>query len=207
MLDHQARETISCDYFLDALADPDFAFKVRERNPVDLDSALRIALQLEVWTKDVDRLRNEKRFDERKTRELTKPEPNSDQRMETVVKTNEALRKELAEQRKKIVELEEQMAKSALTIQQTETKTSETNGRSRNFACWGCGDSGHSLSACTKKTMDEKKQLYENHRTVPNSLRPIWEKPNRTCIMVKYKKHRIRALVDTGSDITIAGND
>jgi len=55
-LDHQTRETISSDYFLDALVDPDFALKVRERHPEDLDSALRIALQLEVWTKGVDRL-------------------------------------------------------------------------------------------------------------------------------------------------------
>jgi len=93
MLDHQARETISCDYFLDAVADPDFAFKVRERMPVDLGSTLRIALQLEVWMKDVDRLRNEKRSDERKTPEFTKSELRSDQ----VMKKNEALRKEAAE--------------------------------------------------------------------------------------------------------------
>ena len=73
-LDHQAGEAISCGYFLYALADPDFAFKVCERNPVDLDSALRVALQLEVWTKDVDRLRNEKKSDEKKTPEITKTE-------------------------------------------------------------------------------------------------------------------------------------
>jgi len=48
-LDHRARETIACDYFIDALVDPDFALKVRERSPANLDSALRIALQLEVW--------------------------------------------------------------------------------------------------------------------------------------------------------------
>jgi len=58
-LDHHARETMACDYFIDALADPNFALKVRERSPVNLDSALRIALQLEVWTKDVDRTRND----------------------------------------------------------------------------------------------------------------------------------------------------
>ena len=56
-MEHRTREVISCDYFLDALGDPDFALKIRERHPEDLDSALRIALQLEVWTKDSDRLR------------------------------------------------------------------------------------------------------------------------------------------------------
>ena len=38
------------DHFLDALDDPDLALKIRERQPSNLDSALRIALQLEVWT-------------------------------------------------------------------------------------------------------------------------------------------------------------
>ena len=35
-LDRKARETISCDYFIDALSDPNFALKVRERFPKDL---------------------------------------------------------------------------------------------------------------------------------------------------------------------------
>ena len=59
-LDHKARELIGCDYFVDALDEPTFALKVRERAPQDLDSALRVALQLEVWTKDVDRKQKEK---------------------------------------------------------------------------------------------------------------------------------------------------
>jgi len=54
-MDQHHRESIACDYFIDALADPDFALKVREREPKKLDDALRIALQLEVWTKDVER--------------------------------------------------------------------------------------------------------------------------------------------------------
>jgi len=45
---------MTCDYFIDALNDPNFALKVRERFPKDLDAALRVALQLEVWSKDVD---------------------------------------------------------------------------------------------------------------------------------------------------------
>ena len=44
----QTREVISCDHFLDAIADPDLELKIRERQPSDLDSALNIALQLEV---------------------------------------------------------------------------------------------------------------------------------------------------------------
>ena len=47
-LDHKARELMACNYFTDALDEPNLALKVRERLPGDLDSAFRIALQLEV---------------------------------------------------------------------------------------------------------------------------------------------------------------
>jgi len=40
------------DYFLDALDDPDFAVRVRERQPATLDAALAMALQMEVWAKN-----------------------------------------------------------------------------------------------------------------------------------------------------------
>jgi len=52
-LDHQHRETIACDYFIDALAEPDFALKVRERVPTDLD-ALLDALPVPTSSSDTD---------------------------------------------------------------------------------------------------------------------------------------------------------
>ena len=39
--DHKTRELISCDYFIDALADPKLGLKIRERQAKDLDSALQ----------------------------------------------------------------------------------------------------------------------------------------------------------------------
>jgi len=110
-LDHQTRETISCDYFLDELADPDFALKFRERHPEDLDSAIRIALQLEVWTKDVDRLRCEKtqeKSEVKRTREVTKTE------VAPFARANEALKKEVVDQKKRIAVLEARMAKHSI---------------------------------------------------------------------------------------------
>ena len=88
---------------MDSLADPDFALKVRERHPEDLHSAVRMALQLEVWTKDIARLRGEKpqeRNEVKKTREVTKTEA------APTVRENEALKKGLADQKRKIAELE-----------------------------------------------------------------------------------------------------
>jgi hypothetical protein len=51
-LSQEAREAVACDYFIDALDDPDFALKIRERSPALLDEALRAALRLEAWMKD-----------------------------------------------------------------------------------------------------------------------------------------------------------
>jgi len=72
--DHKTREVISCDYFIDALANPELGLKIRERQPKDLDAALHIALQLEVWHKDSERLQlalPKLIADNKKLRELT----------------------------------------------------------------------------------------------------------------------------------------
>ena len=76
----QMREEITCDHFLDALADPDFALKIRERHPADLDSALQIALQLEVWTADArlresGKLERENNKEGRRVREISNTKP------------------------------------------------------------------------------------------------------------------------------------
>ena len=125
-----------------------------KRHSEDLDSALRMPLQLEVWTKDRDRLRGEKtqeRNEVKRTREVTKTEA------APTVRGNEALKKEVADQKRKIAELEEQMAKKSIRDQQDEAKTAEADKRPRPFACWGCGELGHSLRTCLKRTMQEKK--------------------------------------------------
>ena len=72
--DHKTRELISCNYFIDALADPELGLKIRERQPTDLDSALHTALQLEVWTKDSERMSQAMAklpVDDKKVREFT----------------------------------------------------------------------------------------------------------------------------------------
>jgi len=101
------------------------------------------------------------------------------------------------------------MAKNSIRDQQDEAKTAEADKTPRPFACWGCGELGHSLRTCSKRTMQEKKQFWEAHnsREATKDVRPISEKQVRTCILVEFKHHRLNALVDTGSDITIAGNN
>jgi len=62
-------------------------YKVRERMPKNLDSALRIALQLEVWTKDVDRVRQDLQKD-RRTRAVAKAEAKKQGPNRNSVRTN-----------------------------------------------------------------------------------------------------------------------
>ena len=52
-----AREEIACDHFINALDDPEFALKVKERAPRLLDEALNVALRLEAWAKSINRPR------------------------------------------------------------------------------------------------------------------------------------------------------
>ena len=91
------------------------------------------------------------------------------------MRENEALKKEVADQKRKIAELEARMAKNSIRDQQDEAKTAEADKRSRPLACWGCGELGHSLRTCSKRTMQEKKQLWEAHnsREATKDVRPI----------------------------------
>ena len=68
-LHSSSRETIACDYYIDSLNDPDFALKVRERNPSSLDDVLRIALQLEAWIRDTNRQKGDETSVKMKMRE------------------------------------------------------------------------------------------------------------------------------------------
>ena len=68
-LPSSSRETSACDYYIDSLNDPDFALKVRERNPSSLDDALRIALQLEAWIRDTNRQKGDETSVKMKMRE------------------------------------------------------------------------------------------------------------------------------------------
>ena len=73
-VEHQIQEVMATDYFLNGLGDAKLTLKVRERNPKNLDAALRIALQLEVWTKDSYRLQQVKTprpAENKKSREIT----------------------------------------------------------------------------------------------------------------------------------------
>ena len=58
----------------------------------------------------------------------------------------------------------------------------------------------HPVMDCPNKIPEEKDRIRASHS--PWHVRPIEEKHVETCITLRYKKRRISALVDTGSDLT-----
>jgi len=118
--DRKARETMACDNFIDALNDPDLALKVRERSPKDLDSALRIALQLEVWSTNVDRSQWDRAVKDRKARELARTENKQDQ-------TTELPKKRMIELEKQFTDLQKSNQAEAPSNPKTEKQPSESD--------------------------------------------------------------------------------
>jgi len=74
-----AREEIACDHFTNALNNAEFALKVKERAPMSLDEALRIALRLEAWHKSTYMPKNDENRIERPRQRIRttgkQPEP------------------------------------------------------------------------------------------------------------------------------------
>ena len=128
-LEHRAREIMACDYFIDALGDPNFDLKVRERFPKDPDTALQVALQLEVWSKYVDQSTRK----ERRAREIAEPGKKN--------KQTDMLKKQVAELQKQLAELQKKDQTASLTkgvaeleAHLTEAKSSTATASDRNTA-------------------------------------------------------------------------
>lgn len=220
------REGISCDYFIDALADLDLILQVRQQNPKTLDEALRVAQRLEIWAKNTDHLRNEEKRsrEDKRVREVMKADK-PDQKTESLAKAHEALKREMAEYKKQTEEYKKQMEKQMDEMRQAMTKVNvggpspsprlepssseDTQQRSPgSFACFGCSSTEHALRECPAKTAEEKRQIWNHYgRPTQRRVRPLNETKTHTCVWVKYKKRRISALLDTGSDITVVGTD
>ena len=92
-----ARKSIACDYYVDALDDPDFALKVRERAPTSLDEALRVSLQLEAWSRDARRMRNEEASRVKPKARSAKPDEGNERFENRLTRMEEDIQKRLDE--------------------------------------------------------------------------------------------------------------
>jgi len=223
--DHKTREVLSCDYFIDALGDPELGLKIRERQPKDLDGALHIALQLEVWRKDSERLSQtlpQPSAENKTLQEVTQQGDASQTESET---DTDSQRKLVAEQAKLMDKLRQIVAMGAMQ----DTPRPFYSGSKSQPGTWvpvnwyACGQSGHMARNCpmhsevngnfsTASAGSDSDQSDGGQASpqVNSQIRYIQlakDKPPKTGIRVWSRACKILALLDTGSDITIAGRD
>jgi len=85
-----------------------------------------------------------------------------------------------------------------------------------NSGCFNCGNPAHRVRDCPAPSAEQRRP--EQQPTPPPQLstppqpdvKPVKnrsDKQDKTCIWVKYRQHKLSALIDTGSDISIAGED
>ena len=242
----EMRDQVTCDSFLDALGDPELAFKIRERQPTDLDSALRIALQLEVWAKEMNR-----------HRETSRPERTEGRRLRETDRKDEFNKNQDTMNSKKHTGYARGTSRNQAVgayadgyrppaaaryaapnahggpvapprprgqypanygraeVAQPPNGYGNRNG---NFyqapvlfpRCYNCGDPTHRARECP--TRPDRPPTPAPQVIAPRQpdVRPMKrrsDKPEKTCIRVRYRHHKLSALIDTGSDVSLAGQD
>jgi len=268
----QTRDVIIGDYFLDALGDPDFALKVRERQPEDLDAALRVASQLEVLGADAMRLKEGPKLERgegKRVREISSKKPNGEVNQKKLEeKMEERMEAKFAEFEGRIPAASNNGGYRGKYRQSGSSRHTAPNsyngaqpprngrfpmnsrgpnpgshpnnfvgplmnyGVNGNFyqlpnsfaGCFGCGDPSHRMRECPRYSAKQQQLMLQQQgipqqqpppqqppaTQQPPDVRPVKdpsEKKDKTCIWVKYRQHKISALIDTGSDVSISGED
>jgi len=232
----EMRDQVTCDSFLDALA-----FKMRERQPTDLNSALRIALQLEVWAKEMNRHRGSPRPDRmegRRVREINRKDEFHKNQDTTNSKRHTGYPRGVARNQAgapaggyRPPAAARYAAPSApggptapprprgqypASYGRAEVAQPSRGNGNRNLyqapvmfsGCYNCGDPSHHARECpTRPTTPAPQAVVPRQPDVQPMKRRSDKKIEKTCIRVKYHQHKLSALIDTGSDVSIAGQD
>ena len=206
----KARDTIACDYFIDALDDVDLALKVRERNPKTLDEALHCAQQIEVWMKEAAR----KKGDKDKLVQATRGKDKAIRGVASI--TNEAADRILEHVNKSLQKLEAKIDKIAsvskpapIPVSQAETSPIVHNSTSNRTErrCFNCDEVGHLARQCKKHNSQAAGSGNRNppaSETAPTSptIRTINQDKGHVYMPVQIRKTRMQCTLDSGSDIT-----
>jgi hypothetical protein len=225
-----AREVMASDYFIDSLGDPQFALKIRERNPSSLDDTLRVALQLEAYQKDAERHRDASADEVAKLR--GKP-------VRSVKVENEkvsTLEAELSAMRKELTELkacsQRNISQSSFPVQVgwqsaqpplfSGMPMGQMSQHVRDTApklwaprrCFNCGDQSHFKRDCpylseSKNTSysnapRQVQQGNNNDQSMNAQTRSSsCMQGGRVYLQMKLKGEKVDCLLDSGSEVTL----
>ena len=216
----EIRDPVTCDHFLDALGDPELAFKIRERQPADVDSALRIALRLEVLAKELTRDQDTEKGEERRVRAISNRKPRTSNGGTYV---NSYRRPEAT----RYIASSAYSGPRPASYNNRAKSVRPPNGngnRNGNFyrasnsnrGRFNCGDLTHRARNCPIPPVEQRRPEQQAtssprppERQQPDT-RPVKDHSNeqvKTSIWVKYRQRKLSALIDTGSDVSIAGED
>ena len=171
-----------------------------------------------MWTTDTTRLKEAKsdRVKPRRVREISHP--------------CEPTKETFQEMEKRIAELESRLARqdhngyrppSTYGSNRVNNRNRYTNANSNsnsyansNLVCFRCGSTQHLVRNCPLAGTDERTPRVDS-RPIPSqqkqqNVRPIerWSnRPNKACIWIKYRQYKLSALLDTSSDVSIAGEE
>jgi hypothetical protein len=235
-LDPEAREVIAVDRFVDSLADPNLALKIRERMPATLDEALKDALRQEVWMRDASRVR----ADEPKAKSVR---ATSEDLLETLNKKLDELQQQVDQVSRRqnrphpakitaapaLAAAPPAIAATTTPVPPVDNATEQnaaatvptTPRRADNFppgprrnrwpprrapgACYECGSTEHQIATCPNRTHNADEQA---RRTMPiqthETARP---RSAKVYISGHIKTRPVTALLDTGSDVSLAPYD
>ena len=133
------RETLAKDQFVDALANSDMRLRIKQARPVNLNDAVRHAVELEAYFKAEGKLRENRGYIQ-----------NVDVTERSQPKETYAINSMLDELRQSMKQLEEKMKSiEAKGASPHEEKTVRSNWR-KNVICHNCGGKGHLKRECRK---------------------------------------------------------
>jgi len=215
-LQQDARETIACDHYIDALDDAEFGLKVRERAPGSLDDALRISLQLEAWMKNA--MRNRRDNSTKPKVRVADATESGDSQLNARMNRLEG---DVARCLNELVRLNQRPTQGAVANDShpidmdakhnpkaTQTGTYRDSRRSK-LVCWGCGLVGHVQRNCAHPKPQPSKRNTEAHHETSNPIMRGSKGLDRDPVYVgmNLEGKMIPCLLDTGCDITLFPKD